>query len=101
MQLDKVNYGQHTLVSLSVFADAQPSSFFCGAMMGNIPYSKQALSVEDQILLLGKRGVHVEDGGFARQVPETVSCCRFSAYLYPFRKNDGTDDYIPGTSFNQ
>ena len=69
--------------------------------MGNIPYSKQALSVEDQILLLGKRGVHVEDGGFARQVLETVSYYRFSAYLYPFRKNDGTDDYIPGTSFNQ
>ena len=69
--------------------------------MGTSSYSKQALSVEDQILLLKKRGVLVEDAAFAKQVLETVSYYRFSAYLYPFRKNDGTDCYVPGTSFNQ
>lgn len=64
-------------------------------------YSKQALSISEQILLLEKRGILVEDTAFAQRVLETVSYYRFSAYLYPFRKNDGTDNYVHGTSFNQ
>ena len=64
-------------------------------------YSKKALSISDQISLLEKRGVHIEDADFASNVLKTVSYYRFSAYLYPFRKNDGTDCYVPGTSFNQ
>lgn len=70
-------------------------------MMGTTFYSKKALSIADQISLLEKRGVLVEDTAFAQRVLETVSYYRFSAYLYPFRKNDGTDDYVSGTSFNQ
>lgn len=69
--------------------------------MGNVLYSKQALSITDQISLLEKRGIHIEDTDFANRVLETVSYYRFSAYLYPFRKNDGTDEYVSGTSFNQ
>lgn len=64
-------------------------------------YSKQALSIVEQVSLLEKRGVLIENAIFAQQVLETVSYYRFSAYLYPFRKNDGTDNYVPGTSFNQ
>lgn len=64
-------------------------------------YSKQALSIVEQVSLLEKRGVLIENVTFAQQVLETVSYYRFSAYLYPFRKNDGTDNYVPGTSFNQ
>lgn len=69
--------------------------------MKTVLYSKQALSITDQISLLEKRGVLIEDPSFAHQVLETVSYYRFTAYLYPFRKNDGTDNYIPGTSFNR
>ena len=70
-------------------------------MMGTALYSKKPLSISDQISLLEKRGVHVEDIDFAKQVLETVSYYRFSAYLYPFRANDGTDNYVAGTSFEQ
>lgn len=69
--------------------------------MGTAIYSKKALNISNQLLLLENRGVLIEDATFARQVLETVSYYRFSAYLYPFRKNDGTDNYIQGTSFNQ
>lgn len=64
--------------------------------MGNVLYSKQTLSITDQISLLEKRGIHIEDTDFANRVLETVSYYRFSAYLYPFRKNDGTDEYVSG-----
>lgn len=72
-----------------------------GVPMGTALYSKKPLSIADQISLLEKRGVTIEDTAFAHRVLETVSYYRFSAYLYPFRKNDGTDNYVPGTSFGQ
>ncbi len=67
--------------------------------MGSIIYSKQAQNITEQILLLQKRGVFINNLTFAQQVLETVSYYRFSAYLFPFRKNDGSDDYIAGTTF--
>lgn len=75
--------------------------FFMEPPMGTALYSKTALSIADQISLLEKRGVTIEDAAFAQRVLENVSYYRFSAYLYPFRKNDGTDDFVPGTSFHR
>ena len=37
---------------------------------------------------------------FAEKVLTNVSFYRFKAYLVPFLKNDGTQNYIPGTSFS-
>jgi abortive infection bacteriophage resistance protein len=61
--------------------------------------TNKALSISDQISLLQKRGVFIEDISFAHQVLEYVSFYRFKAYLVPFQKNDGTKNYIPSTSF--
>lgn len=65
------------------------------------PYSKRPLLLPEQISLLQQRGVIIEDKAFAERVLSTVGYYRFSAYLYPFRKNDGTDDFLPGTSFQK
>lgn len=67
----------------------------------NPPYSKRPLLLPEQISLLQKRGVIIEDKSFAEHVLSNVGYYRFSAYLYPFRKNDGTDDFFPGTSFQK
>ena len=41
--------------------------------MGSIIYSKQAQNITEQILLLQKRGVFINNLTFAQQVLETVS----------------------------
>ena len=64
-------------------------------------YLKRAISVEEQISLLKERGVVFENEAFAQRVLNTVSYYRFSAYLYPFRCNDGTNNYTGGTSFEK
>ena len=67
--------------------------------MGTLKYTNKAISVSKQILLLQERGVLIDDFDFAEKVLTNVSFYRFKAYLVPFLKNDGTQNYIPGTSF--
>ena len=64
-------------------------------------YTKPALDIPAQLFLLESRGLGIEDLAFARRTLENVSYYRFSAYLYPFRRKDGSDGFIPGTTFNQ
>lgn len=68
----------------------------------NLPaYSKQSLTIEEQISLLKNRHIIIDDLDFTRRILENVSYYRISAYLYPFRKNDGSDDYVSATSFDK
>ena len=67
--------------------------------MGTLKYTNKAISVSKQILLLQERGVLIDDFDFAEKVLTNVSFYRFKAYLVPFLKNDGTQNYILGTSF--
>ena len=53
-------------------------------------YTKPALDIPAQIFLLESRGLVIEDLAFARRALENVSYYRFSAYLYPFRRKDGS-----------
>jgi len=69
--------------------------------MANLVYAKKPIDVPQQVALLISRGIYVEDNTFAQHVLETVSYYRFSAYLYPFRKNDGTNNFVSGSSFNR
>ena len=63
-------------------------------------YKKPALDIPAQLFLLESRGLVIEDMDFARRALENVSYHRISAYLYPFRKKDGSGYYVPGTTFN-
>jgi abortive infection bacteriophage resistance protein len=67
--------------------------------MGTLKYTNKPLTISEQISLLQERGVLINNIGFARKVLINVSFYRFKAYLVPFQKNDGTQNYIPGTSF--
>ena len=75
--------------------------FLYGHSMFLPSYTKPALDIPAQLFLLESRGLGIEDVAFARRALENVSYYRFSAYLYPFRRKDGSDGFIPGTTFNQ
>mgnify|MGYP001216213677 CR=1 FL=1 len=64
-------------------------------------YTKPYLTVEQQISLLQERGMLIEDPVAAREALSQVSYYRLSAYWYPFRKEDCSDQFKPGTSFSE
>ncbi|MEE1621430.1 Abi family protein [Zafaria sp. Z1313] len=73
-------------------------------------YTKQWLSVEDQVAKLASRGVGIPEGSSGAQLPRQVGYYRLTGYLYPFRASETyVDDdgrarvrvlnhYRPGTS---
>ena len=69
--------------------------------MGNLIYSKKALTIPEQIEFLQTHGVIIEDIDFAQLILKNVSFFRFRLYLFPFQKKDGSDIYVSGTSFFQ
>lgn len=61
------------------------------------PYSKPALTFDQQVALLEGRGLIVEDRGKARATLARISYYRLSAYWYPFRAGDKA--FRPGSRF--
>lgn len=68
-------------------------------------YTKPALTFEQQLDKLLKRGIQVEREPEALQTLSQVSYYRLSAYWYPFRKRDEDgcvlSNVVQGTNFNQ
>jgi abortive infection bacteriophage resistance protein len=61
-------------------------------------YLKPALSYDQQIDLLERRGLVIGDRARAMRWLSRTNYYRFSAYLFPFRNSD--DTYAAGTSFD-
>ncbi|MDR0967074.1 MAG: Abi family protein [Myxococcales bacterium] len=70
-----------------------------------VSYDKPALTFEDQLDQLIRRGLVVEDRARALSVLERVSYYRLSAYWHPFRRPTESgvpsDDFVKGTSFDR
>ena len=62
-------------------------------------YTKPPLNFSQQAKLLMSRGL-VADQSELEAFLRKVNYYRFTGYLYPFRLL-GTDDYLPGTTFEQ
>lgn len=67
-------------------------------------YQKPALTFNDQLEHLKKRGLIINDHSHALLQLSTISYYRLSAYWYPFRLKDGNGDstnkFVEGTSFD-
>jgi len=59
---------------------------------------KPPITYEQQIEKLRSRGCRVTDDSFCAEVLSRINYYRLSAYLLPFKKNDG--NYLPDTDFN-
>lgn len=64
-------------------------------------YSKSWLTLDQQIVLLKKRGLVVEDESSAKGFLTFVSFFRLKAYFYSFSELDGSRNFIKGTTFEQ
>ena len=64
-------------------------------------YTKPPLTIEEQIQLLKNRNVIISDVTFAVRILTTVGYYRLTAYLYPFRCKDGSNNFVPGTSIEK
>ena len=62
-------------------------------------YTKNALSISDQIATLQQRGLIINDLIKVEQFLNNVSYFRFDAYLHIFEQPDGT--FRKGTTFEQ
>ena len=66
-------------------------------------FSKRALTVKEQIELLSRRGMAIEDRQCARNNLKFISFHRLKAYWEPFEvpsKSNGDRAFREGTSFN-
>jgi hypothetical protein len=64
-----------------------------------VDYAKPALTFDDQIALLQRRGMTFDDLEAARRTLSHVSYYRLSAYWHPFKQSD--DSFRPGTRFEE
>src|SRR5579875_3126986 len=70
--------------------------------MPRFPYSKPALSYQDQLQQLKHRGLVIEDDQKAIFLLENISYYRLSGYWYPMLQEPKYDhQFKPGASFNQ
>lgn len=63
-------------------------------------YTKQALSIADQIDLLKSRGLIIADNSRATEFLETVSYFRVVQYLRPMEANKSTHKFKPNSKFD-
>lgn len=62
-------------------------------------YQKPPLEVREQIELLRKRGMVVENPALAQEALSRISYYRLSAYWYPMRESEASDQFRDGASF--
>ena len=60
-------------------------------------YTKQPLSIEQQITKLKQRGLHIKDENSAANYLSNISYYRLRAYTFPFQdnNNEGNDHCFP------
>ena len=61
-------------------------------------YTKQPLSITDQIAKLKAQGLVVNDEELATKVLGEISYFRFAAYLRPMEANKQTHQFKPGST---
>ena len=66
--------------------------------MSNI-FTKQPLSIDDQIAKLRSQGLIIANEDLARKVLGEVSYFRFAAYLRPMETDKKTHQFTPGSTF--
>lgn len=65
-------------------------------------YSKQAITIEEQIEKLQKRGLKLSDKAFAAEALSNISYYRLRAYTYPYQDNtDPNHPFIKDISFEE
>lgn len=62
-------------------------------------YSKQALTIEQQISLLKDRGLAITDEAVTKEVLGTISYFRLANYFRPMEMNKQTHQFKPGATF--
>ena len=60
---------------------------------------KSPKNIDEQIAILKERGCIISDVSFARETLSKINYYRFSAYLIPFKDNNGM--YLSGTTFER
>ena len=67
-------------------------------------YTKPALTIDQQIDLLEKRGLSIPDHAQARRHLSNISYYRLSAYMLPYRVLDSSgnylDQFVPGATWD-
>lgn len=66
-----------------------------GSKLKETPLLKPPKTYEEQLDILIKRGLIVEDEGFALDVLSKLNYYRFTAYLLPFKVKNGTGGHFP------
>ncbi|WP_434602535.1 Abi family protein [Pseudomonas sp. Z4-7] len=62
------------------------------------PFDKPALSVEQQLELLKRRGLHIANDDRAMRFLEVVTLFRLSPYMRPFQEPDPEHTFKPGST---
>jgi abortive infection bacteriophage resistance protein len=77
--------------------------FFLGtATLARRPFTKRALDLQDQAILLASRRLVFENWADAHEHLEHIGYYRFTGYLHPFKiggSGPNAEDYRPGTTF--
>jgi len=63
-------------------------------------YSKKALTIEEHIALLRKRGLVIEDTDRAQRYLESVSYYRLSGYMFHLQDKGSGTTFYPDTTFD-
>lgn len=63
-------------------------------------FAKPPLSVDEQLALWQRRGLHIPDPDRARRYLSVISYYRFSAYCLPFQITGDGHDFIPDVAFD-
>ena len=66
-------------------------------------FTKQAISIDDQVSLLKRRGLQITDEAKVRSCLVHIGYYRLSAYELPFQRGDHTDghhQFLPNTNFD-
>lgn len=69
--------------------------------MSKIPYTKPALTIEQQIAQLRQRGMQISDEAKAKHYLGYISYYRLSAYWLPFESNHASHQFKLNTNFDE
>lgn len=64
-------------------------------------YTKQPISVSEQIDLLESKGMEFLNRGYAHNILSIIGYYRFSGYAYPFRNETDHSSFVEDTSFEK
>lgn len=91
-------YTRHAYGCLSSYAQIE-RVFYARSLFSVRPFRKPAIDIPEQLALLKKRGLSLQDEDQAHAFLETVSFFRLTPYMRPFQlPDDAEHGFKPGTS---